>query len=79
MSTKPKNAGPSKTAVAVAAVAIKAAAETVVVVDVTTAVAVDATVIAAVAVDATTGKQALQKNLKKAHREVGLFYFPNHR
>jgi hypothetical protein len=61
------------------AVATKAAAETAVVVDATTVVAVDATVIAVVAVDATTGKPSLSKNLKKAHREVGLFYFPNHR
>jgi hypothetical protein len=77
VSTKPKNAGPSKTAVAVAAVAIKAAAETVVVVvvDVTTAVAVDATVIAVVAVDATTGKPALQRNFKKGSPRGGPFLF----
>ena len=50
----------------------------VVVVDVTIVVAVDATVIAVVAVDAITGKPALQQTLKKAHRKVGLFYFPNH-
>jgi hypothetical protein len=77
VSTKPKNAGPSKTAVAVAAVATKAAAETVVVVvvDVTTAVAVDATVIAVVAVDATTGKPALQRNFKKGSPRGGPFLF----
>jgi len=77
VSTKPKNAGPSKTAEVVAAT--KAAAETAVVVDATTIVAVDATVIAEVAVDATTGKPSPSKKFKKAHREVGLFYFPNHR